>query len=77
MALAKTVDKWKTKQWFDVYPPRGIASEIIGSIPANDEKAVLGSELTEEEREFYNQNLSVIAEYYDSNAAYWASKQPL
>ncbi len=42
MALAKTVDKWKTKQWFDVYPPRGIASEIIGSIPANDEKAVIG-----------------------------------
>ncbi len=24
------------------YPPRGIASEIIGSIPANDEKAVIG-----------------------------------
>lgn len=42
MALAKTVDKWKTKQWYDVYPPKGIASEIIGSIPANDEKAVLG-----------------------------------
>jgi small subunit ribosomal protein S3Ae len=42
MALAKTVDKWKTKQWFDVYPPRGIASEIIGSIPSSDEKNVIG-----------------------------------
>jgi small subunit ribosomal protein S3Ae len=42
MALAKTVDKWKTKQWFDVYPPKGISGEIIGSIPSSDEKNVLG-----------------------------------
>lgn len=42
MAIAKTVDKWKTKQWFDVYPPKGIATEIIGSIPSSDEKNVIG-----------------------------------
>lgn len=42
MAIAKTVDKWKTKQWFDVYPPKGIATDIIGSIPSSDEKNVIG-----------------------------------
>ncbi|VVB77432.1 30S ribosomal protein S3Ae [uncultured archaeon] len=42
MALQKNVDKWKTKQWFDVYPPKGISTDIVGSIPSNDEKNVLG-----------------------------------
>ena len=43
MALqSKTVDKWKLKQWFDVYPPKAIATETIGSIPAIDEKTVTG-----------------------------------
>ena len=58
-------------------PVEETLNRILKEMWRIDEKAVLGSELTEEEREFYNQNLSVIAEYYDSNAAYWASKQPL
>lgn len=30
------------KQWFDVYAPKAISSEVIGSIPAADEKSITG-----------------------------------
>jgi ribosomal protein S3AE len=45
MALQKGVDKWKEKQWFDIYPPKDIATEIIGSVPSGDEKNMLGREI--------------------------------
>lgn len=45
MAVQKGVDKWKEKQWFDVYPPKDIATEIIGSVPSADEKNMLGREI--------------------------------
>ncbi len=42
MAVQKGAEKWKTKQWFDVYAPKAISTEVIGSIPAADEKSVTG-----------------------------------
>ncbi len=42
MAVQKGVEKWKMKQWFDVYAPKAISSEVIGSMPAADEKSVMG-----------------------------------
>ncbi|MGA3020955.1 MAG: hypothetical protein ABSD68_03335 [Candidatus Micrarchaeales archaeon] len=42
MAVQKGADKWKMKQWFDVYAPKVISTEVIGSIPAADEKSVIG-----------------------------------
>lgn len=38
----KSVDKWKLKKWFEVYPPKAISNEVIGSVPATDEKSILG-----------------------------------
>jgi small subunit ribosomal protein S3Ae len=42
MATQKGADKWKMKQWFDVYAPKAISTAAIGSIPAEDEKSVIG-----------------------------------
>ena len=42
MATQKGAEKWKMKQWFDVYAPKAISTEVIGSIPAADEKSVAG-----------------------------------
>lgn len=42
MVVQKGADKWKVKQWFDVYAPKAISTEVIGSIPAADEKSVTG-----------------------------------
>lgn len=42
MAVQKGAEKWKTKQWFDVYAPKAISTEVIGSIPAADEKSIKG-----------------------------------
>jgi small subunit ribosomal protein S3Ae len=42
MAVQKGAEKWKAKQWFDVYAPKSISTEVIGSIPAADEKNVIG-----------------------------------
>ncbi|HVA83198.1 MAG TPA: hypothetical protein VNF06_03480 [Candidatus Aquilonibacter sp.] len=38
----KSIEKWKTKQWFNVHTPKILGDSIIGEIPAQDEKAVLG-----------------------------------
>lgn len=38
----KSADKWKSKVWFNVYPPKLLGESAIGEIPANDEKGVLG-----------------------------------
>lgn len=42
VATKKAADKWKMKQWFDVYAPKVISTEVIGSIPAADDKSVIG-----------------------------------
>lgn len=42
MAVQRGVDKWKMKQWFSVYAPEAFKNAMIGEIPANDEKSVLG-----------------------------------
>lgn len=42
MATQKGADKWKLKQWYDVYAPKAISADVIGSIPAVDEKSVTG-----------------------------------
>ena len=38
----KSSDKWKSKVWFNVYPPKLLGESAIGEIPANDEKGILG-----------------------------------
>ncbi|MGC9037332.1 MAG: hypothetical protein ACP5GD_02790 [Candidatus Micrarchaeia archaeon] len=42
MTTQKGLEKWKSKQWFDVQTPAVLGSEVIGSVPAADEKAVTG-----------------------------------
>ena len=42
MADKKSADKWKSKVWFNVYPPKLLGESTIGEIPANDEKGVMG-----------------------------------
>ena len=39
---AKAIEKWKTKQWFNVHTPNILGEAVIGEIPAQDEKVVLG-----------------------------------
>ncbi|MHB1830224.1 MAG: eS1 family ribosomal protein [Candidatus Micrarchaeaceae archaeon] len=38
----KASDNWKSKVWFNVYPPKLLGESTIGEIPANDEKGVMG-----------------------------------
>ena len=42
MAVTKGAEKWKVKQWFNIYPPEILGTNIIGEMPADDEKRVLG-----------------------------------
>jgi small subunit ribosomal protein S3Ae len=41
MATQKSSEKWKSKVWFNVYPPKLLGESAIGEIPANDEKAIM------------------------------------
>src|SRR5271155_4863060 len=38
----KSAEKWKSKLWFNVYPPKMLGEAAIGEIPADDEKNVIG-----------------------------------
>lgn len=38
----KSAEKWKSKMWFNVYPPKLLGESPIGEIPADDEKGVVG-----------------------------------
>lgn len=38
----KSAEKWKSKLWFNVYPPKLLGDSPIGEIPADDEKDVPG-----------------------------------
>lgn len=42
MATQKGIEKWKAKLWFDVYAPKAVSTEVIGSVPSNDEKGMIG-----------------------------------
>lgn len=42
MAVQKKADKWKLKKWFSVYAPKQFNDVVIGEMPANDEKAMVG-----------------------------------
>ena len=46
MALAKGMDKWKMKKWFAVYAPKVLNGAMVGEMPANDEKAAVGRNIT-------------------------------
>lgn len=42
MALTKGAEKWKTKKWFNVYPPELLGTNIIGEMPADDDGRMMG-----------------------------------
>ncbi|MDE1762115.1 MAG: hypothetical protein KGH59_01230 [Candidatus Micrarchaeota archaeon] len=41
-ATQKSIEKWKTKQWFNVHTPQILGEAVIGEIPAQDESSVMG-----------------------------------
>ncbi len=40
--LTKGAEKWKTKKWFNVYPPELLGTNVIGEMPADDDKRMMG-----------------------------------
>lgn len=46
MAVQRGIDKWKMKNWFTVRAPKIFNDAPVGEMPANDEKAVLGRNVT-------------------------------
>ncbi|MEM3839466.1 MAG: hypothetical protein QXF01_02730 [Candidatus Micrarchaeaceae archaeon] len=42
MAVQKSVEKWKTKKWFNIYAPAIFGDVVIGEIPGSDEKSMIG-----------------------------------
>lgn len=42
MATQKGIEKWKTKQWFQIKAPKVFNDATVGEMPANDEKAAIG-----------------------------------
>jgi small subunit ribosomal protein S3Ae len=42
MALQKKTESWKLKKWYSVYAPKVFKEAIIGEMPANEDKNVLG-----------------------------------
>lgn len=42
MAVQKTAEKWKEKQWYNVIAPVVFGEQVIGEIPAKDDDAVRG-----------------------------------
>ncbi len=46
MPAQKKIDKWKLKKWFSVHAPSVFNSVVIGEIPANDESAAMGRNIT-------------------------------
>ncbi|UYP43838.1 hypothetical protein NEF87_000123 [Candidatus Lokiarchaeum ossiferum] len=41
----KTIDNWKTKEWYDVYAPKTFKEEFIGQIPSSNPDSVIGRTL--------------------------------
>ncbi len=46
MAIQRGVDKWKMKNWFTVRAPKVFNDAAVGEMPANDEKAAVGRNVT-------------------------------
>src|SRR5271157_4894359 len=46
MPVQKKIDKWKLKKWFSIYAPDIFKGVVIGEMPANDEDAALGRNIT-------------------------------
>lgn len=46
MAIQRGVDKWKMKNWFTVRAPKIFNDAAVGEMPANDEKAAMGRNVT-------------------------------
>ena len=46
MAVQRGIDKWKMKNWFTVRAPKVFNDAAVGEMPANDEKAALGRNVT-------------------------------
>lgn len=45
MAIQKKADTWKLKKWFSVYAPKQFNDAMIGEMPGNDDKAVIGRKI--------------------------------
>lgn len=45
MAIQKKVDTWKLKKWFSVYAGKPFNDFMIGEIPANEDKAIIGRQI--------------------------------
>lgn len=46
MAVQRGIDKWKMKKWFTVRAPKAFNEAGVGEMPANDEKAAVGRNVT-------------------------------
>ncbi len=69
----------KSPRWFESSRFRKIMvdptlNSILKTMWALDEKIVMGLDLNEDEKEFYNKNLQIITEYYSKNNEYWNNK---
>ncbi len=42
MVTQKSQDKWKSKKWYNIYAPKVLGEEIIGEMPAAEDKKALG-----------------------------------
>jgi small subunit ribosomal protein S3Ae len=42
MAQVKAAEKWKQKKWFNLYAPKIFDEAVIGEVPGNDEKNLIG-----------------------------------
>ncbi len=45
MAIQKKSENWKLKKWFSVYAPKVFNDALVGEMPGNDEKAVMGRKI--------------------------------
>lgn len=54
-----------------------VLNELLKKIWVVDEKIVTGQPVTQEEKDFYNEHLSTIQNYYSSKSEYWNGKKPV
>ena len=45
MALQKKTETWKLKKWYAVYAPKVFNDAMIGEMPANEDKAIIGRKI--------------------------------
>ena len=54
-----------------------VLNELLHKIWDLDEKIVAGEEMTPEEKNFYNQNIATIQNYYAEKNEYWQNRKPV